>query len=210
MKNFTILTLFSAILMLCSSCESDFLGLEDSGVFGVVIDAETGNPIPYADVFVNGPESRSIKADFNGNYRFSNLPSGNYVLSANANRFLTPLVNTTVFLGQYTQENIEMEFHSFLSTNVLNFGTEYDELEIVVTNLFNQAIDVGTKEDEHWMTTHHFISGLAPGESDIITVRIQRSFLNSGSYSVPLTVDIEEDFGFDVIESYVVTVNVEE
>lgn len=210
MKKFTLFAALLSTILFASSCESDFWGLEDSGIFGVVIDVETGNPIPFANIFINGPEARNTQADANGNYRFDNLRTGNYVLSAEAYRYLTPYVDASVFVNQFSQVDIEMEYHSLLSTHFLDFGTEYDELEIVVTNLFDRPIDVDTEEDESWMTTHHFISGLEPGQSDIITVRINRNFLAGGTYSVPLVVDIEEDFGFDVYESYVVTVNVEE
>lgn len=210
MRNFTFLFAILSAALFFTSCEDDFFGIDDSGIFGVVRDAETGNPIPFANVFINGPEARNIQADGNGNYRIDHLRTGNYVVSAEAYRYLPIYQNTSVILGQFTQTNIDMEFHSLLSTHVLDFGTGVDELEIVVTNILDRPIDVDTDEDENWMTVNSFISGLDPGQSDIITVKINRSFLDAGTYSVPLVVDIEEDFGFDIYESYVVTVNVEE
>lgn len=209
MKNLIIFTAFALSAIMFTSCEDGFLGLEDSGIFGVVLDAETGNPIPFATVFVNGPESKTTQSDANGNYRFDNLRTGNYVLSAEAYRYLTTFVNTSVYPSEFNQANIEMDYHSVLSTHVLDFGTNLDELEIVVTNLFDRPIDIDTEEDENWLTANHFISGLEPGQSEIITVKVNRIFLDAGTYSVPLVVDVEEDFGFDVFESYVVTIHVE-
>ena len=209
MKNFTIITLFLSIILLSSSCESDFWGLEDSGVYGVVRDMETGNPIPNALVYITGSEDKTTQTDASGNYLFKNMKPGNYLLSAEAYRYFTPFVETTVFVNDLTKQDIEMEYHSLLSTHTLNFGTNYDELEIVVTNILDRPIDVSTEEDEIWMTVHGFISGLEPGQSEILTVRVNRTFMDAGNFSVPLIVDIEEDFGFDVYESYVVNINVQ-
>ena len=207
MKNLITFAILALAALTFSSCDGSLLGLEDSGVFGVVIDAETGNPIPHAYVFINGPETKTTQADGNGNYRFDNMRTGNYVVSAEAYRYLTPFVNTTVFQDDFSQANIEMNYHSLLSTHELDFGTDQGELEIVVTNLFDRPIDVDTDDNEGWLSTHGFTSNLAPGESAVLTVRIHRYLMDAGTYSVPLIVDIEEDFGFDVFESYVVTVN---
>lgn len=208
MKNLITFAVLALSALSFSSCDGSLLGLEDSGVFGVVIDAESGNPIPHAYVYINGPETKSTQADGNGNYRFDNMRAGNYVVSAEAYRYLTQFENVTVFQDDFSQADVRMDYHSLLSTHELDFGTNQDELEIVVTNLFDRPIDVDTDESEGWMTTHGFISGLEPGQSAIFTVRVNRTFMDPGTYSVPLVVDIEEDFGFDVFESYVVTVNV--
>lgn len=204
MKNLITFAILALATLSFSACED----YEDCGVFGVVIDAQTGNPIPFAYVYINGAMTGETQADANGNYRFNNMRTGNYVVSAEAYRYLTRFINTTVVVGEFSQANVEMDYHSFLSTNELDFGTNQNELEIVVTNLYDRPIDVDTDESEGWLTTHGHISGLAPGQSAVITVRVDRSFMDAGTYAVPLVVDIEEDFGFDVFESYVVTVNV--
>lgn len=209
MKNFTIITLLLSLVLFSTSCESDFWGLEDSGVYGVVRDIETGNPIPNALVHITGPEDKTTQTDASGNYVFEHMQPGNYLLSAEAYRYFTPFVETTVFANDITRQDIEMEYHSLLSTHTLDFGTQYDELEIVVTNILDRPIDVDTEEDEIWMIVQESISGLLPGQSDIITVRVERMFMDAGNYTVPLIIDIEEDFGFDVYESYVVDVNVQ-
>ncbi len=209
MKNLTIITILFAAIFGFSSCESDFFNTEDSGIFGVVRDLDTGAPIPFADVYVNGPEQRSARSDANGNYRFTNLRTGNYVLSAEAYRYLTPFENATVFPTQYTQQDIEMQFHSMLSTNELNFGTEHEILDIVVTNVFNVPVDVDVDESISWIFVDGIFGSLDPGESDVIRVELNRNFMPTGVQSVPIVVHIEEDFGFDTIESYTVTVNAE-
>jgi len=210
MKNLSTLGLLLIIVLLGSSCNGDFWGLEDSGIYGAVIDAETGAPIPFALVYINGPETREVEADRNGNYRAEHLRAGNYRVSAEAYRYITPFEDVNIFENQYAIQDIEMQFHSALSTHLLDFGTDLEELTIIVTNIFDRPIDIDTDENHIWLQVDESISGLLPGQSAVMRVEINRMFLDPGVYDVPLIVEVEEDFGFDVFESYVVDIRVEE
>lgn len=209
MRNFTIISLlFSALLL--SSCELDeILNVEDGGVYGVVKDARTGAPIPSATVHINGPESLTATSDASGNFRFEDLEPGNYLLSAEKDRYITPYVETNIILNNFSRQDIEMEYESMLSTHVLDFGTQYDEMEIVVTNHLDRTVDVTMEENESWLIAHTVIFGLEPGQSDVLTVKVSRLTADPGVNTASLIVNIEEDFDFDIYESYVVEVRME-
>ena len=49
-----------------------------SGLFGVVRDATTANPIAGADVYIAGPDFRSTRTNAAGEYEFTSLPTGDY------------------------------------------------------------------------------------------------------------------------------------
>ncbi len=208
MKNLLIALIASGLLLLFFSCETDFSNLNKQGIYGIVKDNKTQEPIPFATVYLNGTSNTNTQTDANGNYRFENINTGDYLLSAEKEGYISTFVEQTVLLSNFLRVDISMEYRSMLSTDVLDFGSDKDELEIVVTNLLNETVDLDVEENEHWMTTNYNSFGLDPGESDIITVKLHRFMLNEDNYSVPLIVNIVEDFGFDIIESNVVTVNV--
>ena len=88
--------------------------LEPSGsLSGKVVDSATGKAIPNATVYISDLKLGAM-ADESGNYRFANLPSGNYLVEAHAIGHSTQIKNITVTekaildfsLGvQYTEES---------------------------------------------------------------------------------------------------------
>lgn len=117
MKNLLIFTSFALCLILASSCNNDICKTTDASVYGVVQDGETGNPIPFAKVFVSGDATHSTKADANGNYTFIDLDNGSYVLSASSNKYLTEFVNTHLEGDACIKKNIKMNKNTQLSAN---------------------------------------------------------------------------------------------
>ena len=204
-KRYSLLPILAA-LFLFSSCDPDVLTLENSGVYGVARDIQNQRPVANAQIYINGPESQSTLTDANGNYRFEDLIAGSYVISASQERYQTTYVDTDLAVGLFKQVDIIMDYASMLSTHRLDFGSNTDELEIVVTNLLDETVEIDTDEDEIWMTTHDHILSLEPGESDIITVKANRIMMQQSNYSVPLVINVEEEWGSKVLESYVVTV----
>ncbi len=206
-----IITFSLALLFLTFySCETDLSQFGNhQGVFGVVFDERTNEPISNAVVFLNGATQLSTYTDINGNYRFESIKTGNYVLSAEREDYKTSFIDVPIGLGDFPRMDIPMEYRSMLSTDYLDFGTSEEELEIVVTNLLDRPVDVDTEENAHWILVSNSIFGLDPGESGIIKVKALRYLMNNAVETAPLVINIEEDFGFDILESYVVDIRAE-
>lgn len=117
MKNLLIFTSFVLCLIFAASCNTDICKTTDASVYGLVLDAETGEPIPFAKVFVSGDAIQSTKADANGSYAFIDLDDGNYVLSASSNKYLTEFVNTRLEGDVCIKKNIKMNRNTQLSFN---------------------------------------------------------------------------------------------
>ncbi len=208
MKKAIIPIYLFVILFTFNSCETDLSEFGNmNGLFGVVIDHNTHEPIPNATVYINGEIQANAISDANGNYRFEALKGGNYLVSAEHENYISSFQEISLSLGGMERLDIPMEYKSMLSTHYLDFGTDLEEMEIVVTNLLDRTIDVKTEEDAHWMFASSSIFGLQPGESGVINVSVHRFIMNDDSETAPLIINIEKDFDFDVLESYVVDVH---
>jgi len=210
MKKLLQLLPFALLLFLGTSCDPDDLTVGNSGVYGVVFDETTQRPVSGASIFINGPDSHSTVTDVNGNYRFENMPLGSYTLSAQKERYIAAYEDVELTIAGFEKADIYMAPETMLSTHELDFGTNIDELDIVVTNHLDEAIDIKVDENHMWLNTQGIISGLEPGQSETIKVTVFRPMLQQSSYSVPLILNVEEDFGFEILESYTVTVNVQQ
>ena len=115
MKNLLIFMSFALCLAFATSCNTDVCKTTDASVYGLILDAETGEPIPFAKVFVSGDATESTKADANGSYTFIDLDNGNYVLSASSNKYLTEFINTHLEGNTCINQNIKMNRNTQLS-----------------------------------------------------------------------------------------------
>lgn len=210
MKKILLLLPIALMLFLFSSCDPDDIILENSGVYGVVFDEMTQRPVASASVFINGPESHTAVSDINGNYRFENLPLGTYTLSAQKEGYIETYESAELTIAEFEKVDILIAPETMLSSHVLDFSNNIDELEIVVTNHLDEAVDIKVDESHNWLTAQGIILGLDPGQSETIKVSVFRPMLQQSSYSVPIIINVEEDFGFDILESYTVTVNVQQ
>ncbi|MGK0391091.1 MAG: hypothetical protein ACI94Y_003852 [Maribacter sp.] len=115
MKNLLIFTSLAFYLVFATSCNTDICKTTDASVYGFVLDAETGDPIPFAKVFVSGDTAQSTKADAKGSYTFIDLDNGNYVLSASSSKYLTEFVNTRLEGDACIKKDIKMNKNTQLS-----------------------------------------------------------------------------------------------
>ncbi len=206
-QHITILTVLLALILL-GACDTDILTLENSGFYGVVRDADTGEPVSNATVYLNGPAADNTVTDNNGNYRFENIQEGTYTLSAEKERYTTSFVDSYVGLDSYEKLDIQMDYKGLLSTRTLDFGRDLNSLTITVTNLLDQPIEIDTDENVPWLTTDHSPFTIEPNRVEVINVEVNRFLLQNNAETTTLIVNIVEDFGFDVLESYAVEVNI--
>lgn len=70
-----------SLLLLLASIPTHAYVIETGSIFGTVMDKETGNPIPYANVVVEGTILDALAGD-DGSYVISGLPAGEYTVRA--------------------------------------------------------------------------------------------------------------------------------
>ena len=98
MKSFLLLSLFSLMLGFSFGQASSFnrpIGGLSGTLSGSVEDSSTGKPILSATVYIADLRLGAI-ADADGHYRFSNLPSGTYLVEVHAIGYSTITRNVSV------------------------------------------------------------------------------------------------------------------
>lgn len=80
-----------------------------SGIFGIVLDQNTGNPIRNASVYCKGSEKRETKTNASGYYEQINLTDGNWKLKIKAKGY-KPSIAKVMLSGHGTSEqNFELK-----------------------------------------------------------------------------------------------------
>ena len=104
---------------------------ESGSISGTITDAESGSPIEGVMVKLTGPVNRTDVTDQNGKYSFSNLSSGNFILTASKNNFITE-IKDIVFDGNAVVVNFVMTKN--LSGNqyriVLTWGLTPEDMDL--------------------------------------------------------------------------------
>jgi hypothetical protein len=72
---------FICLLLFLASMIPDAHANETGSIFGVITDKETGNPIAYANVVVEGTTLDALSGD-DGSYVITGIPAGEYTLRA--------------------------------------------------------------------------------------------------------------------------------
>ncbi|MCB9284404.1 MAG: carboxypeptidase regulatory-like domain-containing protein [Lewinellaceae bacterium] len=145
MKKTLILSVLIATFGL-SSCDSVVFNKDKATavVTGYVTDGFTGTRIQNADITLAGRISEQTQTGSNGEFRFSNLPEGEYTIEANAPGY-TPN-NQTVTLLADDVRNVDLTLYQGesntagngcfqVSNENLNFGLTLNEMQVVVKNL---------------------------------------------------------------------------
>jgi len=78
-------------------------------IAGVVKDAQTGNPLPAANIVVIGT-SMGAASDLNGGYVISKVPPGEYTLRATYVGYKGVEIRVQVLAGQRVQQDFELEY----------------------------------------------------------------------------------------------------
>lgn len=133
---FYALLLVAAGLMSCSEEETtSMLGT----VYGIVSDMETGEPIKGASVTLS-PSNLTTVTGSDGHYEFIDVEPGQYKIHCQASGYLSNSKSVVVTAGASSTADImmasEQEIPGIqLSTNTLNFGKQYSELTLTITNI---------------------------------------------------------------------------
>ena len=80
-----------------------------SGVFGIVLDQSTGNPIRNASVLCKGSEKRTTKTNASGYYEQINLKDGNWKLTIKAKGYKPSMAKVMLSGRGASQRNFELQ-----------------------------------------------------------------------------------------------------
>jgi len=118
-----ILSFFTIILV------SDFKAADYGEIVGTVLNKETGEPLPFANVMILNT-SIGAAADENGKYRISQIPAGTYSVQA-----------TFMGYNKVTIENVRVSLNR-ITNLTFELGSETLKMEDVIVQATKQAVDV--------------------------------------------------------------------
>ena len=171
------------MLLLCFGCsesEVDTFG----GIYGIITDVETKEPVRGADV-VLAPGNISSTTSTDGRYEFTSLEPGQYKLQVQATGYTTNSRQITVSAGTrnscdlvLTPETVSSKIK--LTTTTLNFGTEYTKLSFSIQNIGNAgSIDWLITDVANWLTVSPLQGQTDMGKSSAVTVEVDRSSITN-------------------------------
>ncbi len=91
---------------------------QTGGVKGVITDAQTDEPLPYANFILKGT-SLGCASDDDGNYKIPNIPVGTYVLRATYVGYKPMEVEITVVANRTLQQEIKLSAESLTKETVI-------------------------------------------------------------------------------------------
>ncbi len=178
MKKIAILLAFIAILFQCQK-ERDNLLI--ATVSGIVLDSNNWHPIPEVMVSLY-PSLKVAYTDADGRFSFQEIQNGTYTIKVYHSKYHS--ISDTIKVANGFDISLEMKIKKYdisfqTSSKELHFGTEFDTLPLVISNL---GLD----------TLHWAISTLSPflkfskqkgnllSASDSLLVYLQRDLLSVG------------------------------
>ena len=191
-KFFCILPLFVVLLM--TACEEE-LPETMGGIYGIVSNSETGEPVRGASVILS-PGNQTTVTGYDGHFEFSNLAAGQYKLQVSASGYNTNSRQITVLAGKDTSGDMPLSpitevMNVRLSNNYFEFGSSHSELALTIQNTGNSgAIDwTITGVDAAWLTVNPISGSIAMGKTADVKLMVDRSKLVTDEASTTFMVN---------------------
>lgn len=122
------------IVVLCTGCDEPTLGPETTGeIKGQVTDTESEAPIVGANV-TTSPPTQSILTDEDGEFLFTEVPTGDYTVEVTKSNYESRTVSVSVEEGQAANASILLE-------KAPDGGTAADSLVAEVVNWTNDRVN---------------------------------------------------------------------
>ncbi|HIZ85175.1 MAG TPA: carboxypeptidase-like regulatory domain-containing protein [Candidatus Coprenecus stercoravium] len=182
MKKLVIALSALTAMLLAWSCQDEEFATT-GGIYGIISDAETNAPIAGAQVMLS-PGNVTTVTGSDGNYEFQNVEEGQFKLSVSSSGYSSNSRQITVVAGERTicdmQLTPDKEISGIeLSTNRLNFGSEYSVLTFDIRNVSTSGnIDWYISDTESWLTVSPTEGSTAMGKSSSVKVTVDRSKLS--------------------------------
>ncbi len=180
-KLFQITSAIFAIIFVAVSCAKEVDYSTTGGIYGVVANASTYQPIQGANVVIS-PTNISTTTGADGTFSFSDLAAAEYKLTITASGYTYNSRQVTVIAGQTVSADInltaeEQTMGFSLSPESLVFGSSLTELTFTISNTGNSSSTSWsiTGVDADWLTVSPTTGVTAIGESSAVKVSVNRS-----------------------------------
>ncbi len=175
-------TLVLAVFAACNS-EPETPEVQMGSIYGVVTNSKTNNPIQGVSVTLS-PSNLTTITGYDGHYEFVDVEAGQYKIFCQADGYSPNYQPITVKAGAASTADIlltpEEATSSFqISTTVLDFGTQYSELALEITN-------TGTAGNIEWSVGGVSVSWLeitpasgtlGMGKTDVMIAHVNRALI---------------------------------
>ena len=176
-RKFYVLCLFCAAAIAFAGCSKDEEDVTGS-IYGLVTDADNGEPIKSANVSLN-PGGKSAVTGTDGRYEFLDLEPGQYTVQIVRNGYESNTKRITVEVGKTASGDAVLSKASSklkLSTNTLNFGNNWKTLSFSISNIGTTGSiswNVST-EGLDWITVSPVSGTTATGKTSEVIVTVLR------------------------------------
>lgn len=179
-KTMRLLSLFLSVLFVTTACDKEEEYNVFGGVYGKISSADTKAAISGAQVMLS-PGNITAVTGRDGSYEFVELEPGQYRLSVTASGYIENSRQVSVISGesvicdmQLTSEKSVSDVS--LSTKSLQFGTTYNERDLVINNIGNSPISWQiTNITVDWLSVSPSVGSTSEGKSSTVKVMIDRS-----------------------------------
>ncbi len=108
----------SAPVAVCADAYSEDRTPSDANITGHVVDAQSGEHLPYYGIFLTGTSLGTL-TDASGHYSLKNLRPGKYTVEARSTGYISQSREITVGKGSTTEVNFSVEPDAFLLDQVV-------------------------------------------------------------------------------------------
>ena len=191
-KLFYTFPLLAVLLM--TACEEE-LPETMGGIYGIVSNLETGEPVRGASVILS-PGNQTTVTGYDGHFEFSNLAAGQYKIQASASGYNTNSRQISVIAGKDASGDMPLSpitevMNVRLSNNYFEFGTSHTELALTIQNTGNSgSIDwTITGIDATWLKVTPAGGSIAMGKTADVKLTVDRSKLTTDDASTTFMIN---------------------
>lgn len=187
-------TLPLLVLLFMTACEEE-LPETTGGIYGIVSNSETGEPVRGASVILS-PGNQTTVTGYDGHFEFSDLAAGQYKLQVSASGYNTNSRQITVVAGKDASGDMPLSpiaevMNVRLSNNYFEFGSSLNELALTIQNTGNCGfIDwIITGVDVTWLTVSPSSGSIAMGKTADVKLVVDRSKLATDEASTTFMIN---------------------
>ena len=194
-KIFYVFPLLAALLF--GGCEVElpnFMG----GIYGIVSDSQTGEPISNAQVMLS-PGNRTTVTGNDGHFEFKDLEPMQYKLQVSANGYNTNSKQITVMAGYQVSGDMVLtatkkETSAQLSNDNFNFGSTITEQVLTIKNTGNNGTISWeiTEVDVAWLKVSPLSGTIAEGKEVAVKLVVDHNKLATDEASTTFMVNAAE------------------
>ncbi|MBU1065966.1 carboxypeptidase regulatory-like domain-containing protein, partial [bacterium] len=176
-------------LFLNLTCEPPSEAETTGTINGTILDAITFQPVSGA-VITTIPISSTKTSDSEGTYQIEGVEPGTYSVQASKNGYITNSTTVKIIAGEETSADIQLSPQGVelsVSTTSLNFGIITTNLTLSITNSGVGNLTWNIISTSNWITVYP-TSGSTETETDVITVKVNRSGMDCGNHYETITI----------------------